>query len=230
MIELGADVDAGRQGELPRELPGPRLRDRVHGQLRQGLEPDGGPARRQDRGVHGLPRQAERGAGRVLRGPLRQPAVGSAVDPAQGQDAQDQAHPPLAARSRRSIRVDHYLGSTPTFALDSPIKVSKGHIVALTVPTWAPAFAVGLPRTNWWRSSRQEGQVRRRQPAGGPGDRSARSRRSAAHTSEGARLLYTATYVPDPRPTDEPKNERRRAHGAAGAFRGACRRGSIVTR
>jgi hypothetical protein len=104
------------------------------------------------------------------------------------------------------FRVDHYLGSTPTFALDDPLKVSRGHIVALTVPTWAPAFAVGLPRTNWWRSSRKKGQC------DNVSQRAAQQSIGTVTTfgctyREGARLMYTATYIPDPRPTDAPKKK-----------------------
>jgi hypothetical protein len=104
-------------------------------------------------------------------------------------------------RQSEVYRVDQYFGSTPTFALDEPIKVDKGNIVALTVPTWAPAFAVGLPRNNWWRSSRRKGQcdnVSQRaamQTIGG-------LRMFGCTYKEGARLMYTATYIPDPRPTD----------------------------
>jgi hypothetical protein len=101
-------------------------------------------------------------------------------------------------------RVDHYFGSTPTFALDTPLKVSPKNIVALTVPTWAPAFAVGLPRSNWWRSSRKKGQC------GNVSQRAAQESLGSIvsfgctyHT--GARLMYTATYIPDPRPTDQKK-------------------------
>ena len=98
------------------------------------------------------------------------------------------------------FRVDRYFGSSPTFALDAPIKVSKGNIVALTVPTWAPAFAVDLPKTNWWRSSRTKGQC------GNVSQRAAQSRPGAVRvygcTYFRARLLYTVSYVPDPRPTD----------------------------
>jgi hypothetical protein len=101
------------------------------------------------------------------------------------------------------FRVDHYFGSSPTFVFDSPIQVSKGNIVALTVPTWAPAFAVNLPRNNWWRSSRAKGKC---------GDVS----QNAAQKTPGAlrvygctyfraRLMYTVTYVPDPRTTDGTK-------------------------
>jgi hypothetical protein len=100
------------------------------------------------------------------------------------------------------FRVDHYLGSTPTFALDAPLKVSKGHIVALTVPTWVPAFAVGLPRSNWWRSSRRKGRC------DNVSQRAAQQLIGSVVTfgctyHEGARLMYSATYIPNPRPTDE---------------------------
>jgi hypothetical protein len=98
--------------------------------------------------------------------------------------------------------VSHFFGASPSFALDKPLLVQKDYIVALTVPTWAPAFAFsGLSGSNWWRSSRQKGQCRD-------------ATRRAAQTRAGsvvvygctyhkARLLYTATYVPDPRPTDQ---------------------------
>jgi hypothetical protein len=98
------------------------------------------------------------------------------------------------------FRVDHYFGSSPTFALDEPLEVDKGNIVALTVPTWAPAFGVNMPRTNWWRSSRKRGdcdnvsQRAAQQFVGGL--------RNYGCTYFRARLLYTATYIPDPRTTD----------------------------
>jgi hypothetical protein len=97
------------------------------------------------------------------------------------------------------FRVDRYFGSSPSFALDEPLEVERGNIVALTVPTWAPAFGVNLPRTNWWRSSRRRGdcdnvsQRAAQQFQGGL--------RAYGCTYFRARLLYTATYIPDPRPT-----------------------------
>jgi len=99
------------------------------------------------------------------------------------------------------FRLERYFGSSPTFAFDDPIKVSKGNIVALTVPTWAPAFAVGLPRNNWWRSSRRKGRcdnVSQQAAQQMIGD----IKTFGCTYKEGARLMYTATYIPDPRPTD----------------------------
>src|SRR4029077_5702834 len=47
-----------------------------------------------------------------------------------------------------------YFGSTPVFALDHPLTVLQGQIVALTVPTWAPMFAFTVSAENTWRGSR----------------------------------------------------------------------------
>ena len=124
----------------------------------------------------------------------------------------------LRRGKKRSQRKDHrlirqsptydvgdFFGASPSFALDRPLPVRKNYIVALTVPTWAPAFAFsGLTGGNWWRSSRQKGECR------DATRRAAHTRRRSVVkygcTYHRARLLYTATYVPDPRPT----NQRRR--------------------
>jgi hypothetical protein len=50
-----------------------------------------------------------------------------------------------------------YFGSTVEFPLLQSIAVKKGWIVALTVPTWAPALAVGLGADTSWRASRGRG-------------------------------------------------------------------------
>jgi hypothetical protein len=111
-------------------------------------------------------------------------------------------------RQSNLFRVDRYFGSSPTFALDEPLEVDKGNIVGLTVPTWAPAFGVNLPRTNWWRSSRSRGacdnvsQRAAQQSVGGL--------RIFGCTYFRARLLYTVTYVPEPRPTDGSDRRTRR--------------------
>jgi hypothetical protein len=50
-----------------------------------------------------------------------------------------------------------YFGSTVEFALEKSIPVKKGYIIALTVPTWAPALAAGLGGDTSWRASRGKG-------------------------------------------------------------------------
>jgi hypothetical protein len=47
-----------------------------------------------------------------------------------------------------------YLGETVQFPLEKTIEVKKGQRVALTVPTWAPALAVGFGADTSWRASR----------------------------------------------------------------------------
>jgi hypothetical protein len=99
--------------------------------------------------------------------------------------------------------VDSYFGSSPTFVLDEPLRVKQGNWIALTVPTWAPMLATSLTGRDWWRSSRAKGSCE-----------GARSLRPFAMeelrgisvfgcTYSGARLMYTATYVPDNTPTVE---------------------------
>lgn len=55
-------------------------------------------------------------------------------------------------------RLRPYFGGTVQFALKKSIPVKKGQIVALTVPTWAPALAVGLGGDTSWRASRGKGK------------------------------------------------------------------------
>ena len=43
------------------------------------------------------------------------------------------------------------------FPLAKSIPVKKGWVIALTVPTWAPALAVGLGADTSWRASRGKG-------------------------------------------------------------------------
>lgn len=99
------------------------------------------------------------------------------------------------------VEVDDYFGSSPTFVLRRPLRVKRTNWIALTVPTWAPSFAVGLGKGNWWRSSRP------RNTCDGPEsleDFALQDLRDVATfgcTYGGAKMLYTVTYVPDPRPT-----------------------------
>jgi hypothetical protein len=100
-------------------------------------------------------------------------------------------------RRQGSIKVlSPYLGQTVQFG--SSLKVEKGDIVGITVPTWAPAFAQGLSATNVWRASRAPGactnstDIRQGEPQQQPGSRATYG---CKYTT--ARLLYTATLVED---------------------------------
>ena len=97
--------------------------------------------------------------------------------------------------------VSQYFGSEPTFALPRPLTIKPGYVVGITVPTWIPAFAVNLADDMIWRSSRDPkacDDVRQNaaQTVHGSG-------RTYGCVYKTARLLYTVTYIPDPKPTSQ---------------------------
>jgi hypothetical protein len=103
--------------------------------------------------------------------------------------------PRYVLRSQGSVKVlSPYLGQTVEFG--SNLKVEKGDIVGLSVPTWAPAFAQELPASNVWRASREPGacknatDIRQGEPQQKIGSRATYG---CKYTT--ARLLYTATLV-----------------------------------
>jgi len=92
-----------------------------------------------------------------------------------------------------------YFGSTPVFALDHPLTVLQGQIVALTVPTWAPMFALNLSEDNTWRGSRlPEHCISREDVQGGHPQQGVGKIKTYGCYYSKARLLYTATLVKKP--------------------------------
>src|SRR5215218_9589355 len=94
------------------------------------------------------------------------------------------------------VKLQPYFGSTAQFALQSSIRVRRGWVVALTVPTWAPALAVGLGADTSWRASRGRGRCE---------DTSNQTAQLASNQLaqyfclyRTARLTYSATLIPDP--------------------------------
>jgi hypothetical protein len=94
------------------------------------------------------------------------------------------------------VALQPYFGMTAQFALAQTIPVKKGNIVALTVPTWAPALALGFGNDVSWRASRPKAQC-------------ADTKTQTTHTAVGsivqyiclyrtARLTYSATLVSTP--------------------------------
>jgi hypothetical protein len=98
-----------------------------------------------------------------------------------------------------------YLGSTPTFALHTPLSVQAGRTIALTVPTWVPAFAVGLGSDQAWRSSRSSKDCNSQAPADQQRLKSVAAYQCFYRT---ARLLYSVSYVPNPTPTNPPPSHK----------------------
>ncbi|MDP9189334.1 MAG: hypothetical protein M3O25_08810, partial [Actinomycetota bacterium] len=97
------------------------------------------------------------------------------------------------------------LGQISTFNLASPLPVLAGQVVALTIPTWAPAFAVGQGGSTRWMASRRatrkrggctDDEGRANVDAGAPQVKKGKQQPyGCAYNS--ARLLYTATFVAD---------------------------------
>ena len=98
--------------------------------------------------------------------------------------------------SSPTVKLQPYFGKTAQFPLERTIAVKKGDVVAMTVPTWAPALALGFGKDTSWRASRARSQC-------------ASTSAQSTHTSIGssvqyfclyqtARLTYSATLVSTP--------------------------------
>jgi hypothetical protein len=92
-------------------------------------------------------------------------------------------------------KLSPYFGTTVEFPLEKTIAVKKGWIVALTVPTWAPALADGLGPDTSWRAARGKGNCE---------DTQAQTAQTQAlqlaqyYCLYKARLTYSATLVSTP--------------------------------
>ncbi|MEZ5121217.1 MAG: hypothetical protein R2736_06540 [Solirubrobacterales bacterium] len=102
-----------------------------------------------------------------------------------------------------TVKLTPYFGQTVQFPLAETLPVEKNDIVALTVPTWAPALAVGLTHGAAWRASRQSACKAQ-----------STTQQQTAQTTVGetkqyvckyltARLTYTATLVTNPQAPDQ---------------------------
>jgi hypothetical protein len=109
-------------------------------------------------------------------------------------------HPIYTLKSQSPVEdLTDFLGQTTTFTLDAPLRVKPNNVVALTVPTWAPAFAVNQSADTKWQASRKKGKCNDTEDilAGTPQD-ALGSERSYGCVYTTARLLYSATVVADP--------------------------------
>jgi hypothetical protein len=115
-----------------------------------------------------------------------------------------------------ATKLTDYIGEKPIFTLGKELKVEKGDIVAITLPTWSSAFTIckkpprrkngscsGLsPKNNAWRASRSKNRcvvgtsgkplqnVKKSKPHEDEG-----STRTYGCLYEGARLLYWGYYT-----------------------------------
>jgi hypothetical protein len=102
----------------------------------------------------------------------------------------------LLRQSPREKLTD-YLGEKTIFTLREPLYIKQGHIVVLTIASWAPALANGLSTSDTWRGSREVGKC----PGTIPNAKDSRphqqvdtTRRYACDYNT-ARVLYTAFVV-----------------------------------
>jgi hypothetical protein len=89
-----------------------------------------------------------------------------------------------------------YFGQTVQFPLTTSIPVEKGNIIALTVPTWAPALNLGLTRNTTWRASRAKDACDDTQTQSAQTGTTVLTQYRCAYRT--ARLTYSATVVTTP--------------------------------
>ncbi len=96
------------------------------------------------------------------------------------------------------VQLQPFFGQTVQFPLEESLPARKGQVIALTVPTWAPALATNLGADTSWRASR---------PAGECDDTETQTAQSEVRDLaqyrclyQRVRLTYTATLITEPRP------------------------------
>jgi hypothetical protein len=94
------------------------------------------------------------------------------------------------------VKLQPYFGESAQFPLETTIPVKKGDVVALTVPSWAPALALGFAKNTSWRASR---------PRSGCTSTSSQTSQTTLGSSiqyyclyQTARLTYSATLISTP--------------------------------
>jgi hypothetical protein len=94
------------------------------------------------------------------------------------------------------VKLEKYFGKTAQFALETTIQVKKGDEVALTVPSWAPALALGFGNDTSWRASRQKKQCTSTSSQTAQTQIGAPTQYYCLYQT--ARLTYSATLVSTP--------------------------------
>jgi hypothetical protein len=94
-------------------------------------------------------------------------------------------------------KLQPYFGQSVQFPLDRSITVKRGHVVALTVPSWAPALTQSVNDGSSWRASRPKGKCDDTDSQTAQADTGDRTQYRCLYR---ARLTYSATLITDPRP------------------------------
>jgi hypothetical protein len=89
-----------------------------------------------------------------------------------------------------------YFGQTVQFPLTTSLAINEGDVIALTVPTWAPALGLGLGRDSVWRASRAKDACDDTQKQSAQTDLRDLTQYKCAYRT--ARLTYSATLITSP--------------------------------
>lgn len=100
------------------------------------------------------------------------------------------------------VRLRPFFGEVTTFGLSKALRVRKGNLVALTTPTWMPAFAAGLDGRSRWRASRTRSKAEPCLSGSGASNVEAGAAHERPGTDaayrcvyRGSRLLYSAQFM-----------------------------------
>ncbi len=97
-----------------------------------------------------------------------------------------------------AVALNSELGREPVVTLKDPLRVKKGDVIGLTVPTWLSNFAVNQSRDTYWRASRHPERCtgNKNIQEGRPQTEVGSSRRYGCKYTT-ARILYWAQMVKD---------------------------------
>ena len=95
-----------------------------------------------------------------------------------------------------------YFGQTVQFPLDRALKVEKGNVIGLTVPSWAPALSTLTDDGSSWRASRG---LKACDNTDSQTAQTALGALTQYRCLYRARLTYTATLITDPKPNKPAK-------------------------
>jgi hypothetical protein len=97
-----------------------------------------------------------------------------------------------------------YFGQVVQFPIGRTLNVKKGYVIALTIPTWAPALTPLMTDHSAWRASRAKGKC---DDTGTQTAQMALDLVTQYRCLYKARLTYTATLITNPTPNKKPKKK-----------------------
>lgn len=96
------------------------------------------------------------------------------------------------------VELQPFFGQTVQFPLEQSLPAKRGQLLALTVPTWAPALATNLGGDTSWRASRPAGECDDTETQTAQGEMRDLAQYRCLY--QRVRLTYTATLITEPKP------------------------------